>query len=82
MHAGIDDQPDGAEALGIEIAEPAEGIIGIQPVFIDKLFGIERPAFDKGVEADELCHRRDNIGMFGQIGTLPGVARNGFVRGQ
>ena len=47
VHAGIDNQANGAEELGVEAAVVGDGV-GVEADFLAQLFGIKRPAFGVG----------------------------------
>ena len=50
VDAGVDDEADGAEELGVEAAVVADGVL-IEADFFAELLGVERPAFGVGAEA-------------------------------
>ena len=50
MDAGVDDETDGAEELGVEAAVVADGVLVEADLFAE-LLGVERPAFGVGAKA-------------------------------
>ncbi len=82
VYAGVHHQAAGAELLPLQIADLAERIVGVQAEFVHQLLGIQRPAFDEGIETHQRRNRRQLVMVLGQVGQLPGVARQALVRGQ
>ncbi len=81
VHAGVDHQAAGAELLGLQVADLAEGVVRIQTHLVGQLFGVERPALHIGVEAPEAVDQREEVAL-GDVGALPDVAGDGLVIGQ
>ena len=74
MHPRIDHDADGAIQRSLQIADPAQRLVGIEPEFVGDLFGIEPPALAIGRDAQRPVEQR----QFGplQHRTLEDMARD------
>ena len=78
VQPGVRNQPGGAEVHRLEIADPAERIVGVEAHFVRDLLGIKTPAFGIGVETQQGADQRQIECIF----ALPDMARNPLVEGQ
>src|SRR5690606_5891495 len=68
----VDDEAACPERQRLEIAEPPDLEIIVEPKLVGELFGVERPAFGIGVEREHRADQRHLIGIF----ALPDMPRN------
>jgi hypothetical protein len=54
-------------------SQPAQRVVLVHAHLVGQLLGVERPAFDEGVEADQRADLVDLVLAFGEVGALPGV---------
>ncbi|GIX18842.1 MAG: hypothetical protein KatS3mg120_0518 [Erythrobacter sp.] len=78
VQPGVHHQPAGAKGEALQISQPPDLEIIIGAQLIGKLFGIERPAFGKGVEGEDRADQRQAVGKL----ALPHVPGDAFVEGE